>query len=339
MNMYADMCEKLCFVNSPRGYKYINYAIDIISKQSDLNEDRINKLRFKLDEEQKKLYDSFHFQNIPIDSEINEKISTILKQLADEINSESDSIKKVLKFLEVFKPVKKREISNFTKGLEQSTYTNFFNEIFFDKNKRVVNEIGPDDVEKRNKQNIIQAYILFHSIYFRICMIYLNSVMVDLELEDLFTEIISHNELVPSSRMKIVKDYLIGGLNKNIRKSVYLLISQFEYGCIEYLKNKKGVYPVITKGSMTVTVDLNHILTIKKFRDCIVELLGEDLTKELQYLLVEKHYGNLRNQDYHEGFDREDVFTNIELIVFFRLINAYCFGYDELINKVDGKNK
>ena len=56
--------------------------------------------------------------------------------------------------------------------------------------------------------------------------------------------------------------------------------------------------------------------------------MGEDLTKELQYLLVDKHYGNLRNQDYHVGSDNAKACTNIEILAFFKLLNAYCMGYN-----------
>ncbi len=79
---------------------------------------------------------------------------------------------------------------------------------------------------------------------------------------------------------------------------------------------------------MTVHIDLNHILTEDKFRNKIVELVGEDLTKELEYLLVQPSYGNLRNYNYHEGFDKDNVANNHEIMAFLRIIIAYCMGYD-----------
>jgi len=59
----------------------------------------------------------------------------------------------------------------------------------------------------------------------------------------------------------------------------------------------------------------------------IADLLGGDLTKELQYLLVEKTYGNLRNRFAREGYGDEDAYTSTELVAFFRLIDAYCMAY------------
>lgn len=331
-NKYADMCERLCQSISPRGYKYINLAIDFLSKPATLNEERINELRFKLEEEQKKYFDTIQFQSVPLDNKVNEEINKHINDAINLIKNEKNSVRQLLRFLEIFKPVKEKELNDFVSGMEGSVFEGLFNHVIFDKDKKIVEEIGPDDVDKRRKQNIVQAYHLFHAIYFPIAMGFADFVEVDEELENLIAEIISHNEFVPQTRIEIVKNYVILGLKKDIRKATYLLISQFEYGCVNYLKDRKKIYPTITKGTMTVKIDLNHILTNNKFRKKIVEILGEDLTKELQFLLVEKRYGNLRNQDYHEGLEREDVFTNFEVLAFYRLLNAYCLGYDKKLN-------
>lgn len=322
------MCKK----QSSHGYKYIEFAINILSKQAGSNEERINKLRFRLEEEQKRFCDSIQFQQISIEGKINDEINDFIKKAVYSIQNEADSIVKFSRFLELFQPVREKELIEFARTMEESVLDGFFNQVVFDEDKRIVEEIGPDDKEKRAKQNVVQAYHLYHSIYVRIALGYFYSVTVDEKLDGLISEIISHNEFVPRDRVKMVKDLIIAGLSKNIRRSVYFLVSQFEFGCVEYLKNKKRIYPRITKGSKSVPIDLNEILSDTKFRKHIADSLGEDLTKELQFLLVEKQYGNLRNRYYHEGVEREDAFTDIELLAFYRLINAYCLGYDGQIN-------
>ena len=331
INKYADLCETLCENNSPHGYKYISKAIEMLSKFGEKNGQRINDLEFVLEEEQQKMFESMNFQSIPIEGEVNELINEHILQAQKMLIDEKDSINQFMLFLHIFKSVTENELISFSNEMDKSVFANLCNEIVFDKDKNVIDEIGPDDDEKRKKHNLAQGYQLFHSIYVPIAIKYLSCIVIDEKLLSLIRNIIEHNEFVPKSRADVVFNYIIDGLKKGIRQSVFNLMVQFEYGCSDFLR-KKRVHPTIPAGSRRKNADLNHFLTMEQFRAPLKEVLGGDLTKELQYLLVDKQYGNLRNQDYHVGTERHDVCTNIEILAFFKLLNAYCMGYDETIN-------
>lgn len=331
INKYADLSETLCAKYSPKGYHYLKKAIEILSKQGEYNYERINDLRFKLEEEQAKFYDSLHFVKLSDPYEENKELGQFIKHSKDLINKENDSIRKFICFLGCFNSVTSKQLDIFTKTMSESVFMNIMTQVIFDKNKRVVAEIESDDIKEKNKQNIIEAYNFYHPIYYDIALDYIKTLVLDEQLKSLIEEIISHNEFVPKDRINIVSEYVKKGFNKEIRLSLYNLIAQFENGCVNYLKNKKRIYPIIKKGNMSVKIDLNHILTDVKFRNSIVEILGEDLTKELQYLLVENRYGNLRNTNYHEAYSREDICNNFELLAFFKLVNVFCIGYDSSI--------
>jgi hypothetical protein len=110
-------------------------------------------------------------------------------------------------------------------------------------------------------------------------------------------------------------------------------LSQFEYGCRHYLKVHKKIYPVERKGGREDLVDLNKILVQKgehenRFRKAMVELLGEDLTLEIEYLSCRPLSANLRNRNYHDGRRTGEGYTLDEMVLFFLLLKAYCLGCD-----------
>ena len=327
INKYADLCELLCEKSSPHGYKYISRAIEMFSKDKESNEQRINDLEFVLEAEYQKMFDAMNFQSIPLDDKTNSLINDHLIKVQKLLIEEKDSVRQFGLFLKIFKPVTEKELIDFSNQMDKSIFSNFCNEIIFDKDKRIIEEIGPGEKNKRKNRNFIQGYHLYHSIYEAIAIKYLSCIIIDEPLLSLIKDVVEHNEFVPKSRAEVVFNYLVSGLKKDVRQSVFNLIVQFEYGCSEYLISIK-VHPTIPAGSKRKNADLNHFLTIEKFRKPLKDIFGEDLTKELQYLLVDKHYGNLRNQDYHVGSDNAKACTNIEILAFFKLLNAYCMGYN-----------
>ena len=114
------------------------------------------------------------------------------------------------------------------------------------------------------------------------------------------------------------------------------MISQFEYGLREYLKVYKKQYPIIKKGSEYYNIDLNNMLVNKSknevFRRHIVEILGEDLTQEIEFLCCRPLGPNLRNRNYHDGYGDIDYYKKEEMILFFMILKVYCLGYDDEIN-------
>ena len=104
----------------------------------------------------------------------------------------------------------------------------------------------------------------------------------------------------------------------------------------EYLRIHKKQHPTIKKGSENYNIDLNNILVNKSknevFRKHIVEILGDDLTQEIEFLSCRPLGANLRNRNYHDGYDDTDCYKIEEMILFFIILKVYCLGYDDEIN-------
>ena len=77
---------------------------------------------------------------------------------------EKDSVRQFRLFLKIFKPVTEKELIDFSNQMDKSIFSNFCNEIIFDKDKRIIEEIGPGENIKRKNRNFIQGYHLYHSI-------------------------------------------------------------------------------------------------------------------------------------------------------------------------------
>ncbi len=94
---------------------------------------------------------------------------------------------------------------------------------------------------------------------------------------------------------------------------------------------------MMKKGSREDIVNLNHMLVEKngkknRYRNAIKEILGEDLTLEIEYLACRRLSLNLRNNYYHNGCGDEKKYFPSEMVLFFYFLKAYCLGYDPDIN-------
>ena len=192
-NKYADVCEELGENQSLLGYEYIRQAIDMLSKFNGLNQKRIDYLEFRYEEEQQKLFDSMNFQEIQIDKSVSSKLKLWLETIINCFKNEHNSIKQFLYFLKCFEPVTEKEINEFLSELNKSVYTKSVKEVVFNSDKRIISESSPDDVNGRNKQNIIMAYKFFHFIYSNVASGYLENIVSDKNLLNSIKEILSHN--------------------------------------------------------------------------------------------------------------------------------------------------
>ena len=331
-NKYADICEELNDKMRPHGYKFIKKAIKELDSVE--HEERINTLRFLLDDAQKKLYDSFTFTPHKISDEIGKEFDRIRDNFENRLNDLEDASSQFLFLISNFNPINDSTIAQELKSREEFIFTRLACEVQFDSNQKIIYDSSEANEDTKLEHDIAEIYRRYCGIYTHIMLYpFIKNLIIDDELKEIILDIINHNLLVPAERRKSVANIIIKALNKEIRRSLYDLISQFEYGCREYLKNYKKLYPMITKGSMTTTIDLNHMLVVKKdktnkFRSAIGEVLGEDLTLEIEYLSCRPLSANLRNRNYHDGYDDTDQYSCEEIVLLFLLIKAYCMGYD-----------
>ena len=161
--------------------------------------------------------------------------------------------------------------------------------------------------------------ILRHFIYY---------LKLDESLKTAIKDILANNLFVPTDRVDIVYQIILKGMNRKIREAIYDLISQFEYGCKMFLRNK-NIYPVTFINKRRKELDLNHILSSKaknKFKDEISSIIGEDLILSIEFVSVRKLSGNLRNRNYHTGYGNPDEFSIYEAALFYYLVEAYCLA-------------
>ncbi len=334
---YTYICE-LANTNYPRdGYRFLQKALDILDFDEDSEE--YNRISFLRDEAQQKMYDSFERVNVPFSQE--NILYKHYKEMESLFKQRLNGTQQFMLFLECFRPITKKELKKALNYKDSMLGARLFNNIFFDKNKRIVYESTKADAVEKEEYEIADSIRLHNSV---ICSLFIGAwnscKIIDDDLKLLIQDIVWHNYLIPKPRCREVYNSLIDGLQNNyIRKAVYELISQFEEGCRQFLYQYRKIYPRVKVGKKTDTysANLNNFLVEKgnkhnRFRKEIAELIGEDLTLTIEYLACRKLSGNLRNEYYHHGHGDTNKFSLDEASLFYFLIKAYCMGYDETIN-------
>ena len=328
---YADLCIEID-KKYPHCYNYLKDAINVLDDTEDA--DKINQIRFLLEESYKRIYSQMNMVEHPIDSKIINMIDNYRILVEQQFDTITTGIGQFLFYINHFTPVSKEEFEK-QQNSDARPLFNCVNNILFDENGSIVYEsskASPIETEEYlMSQFMIQHYSIVASVFFDV---WRRKGKVDDELKLLLKEITHSNLLIPYDRSDVVYDILLKGLTDNEYKTcVFALLAQFENGCRLYLKNHCNIYPIITKGGQSVEIDLNHMVVQKgtkenKFRKKISELIGLDLTTNIEYLACRKLSGNLRNKNYHSGFDDTSKYTLNELALFYLLIKAYCMGYE-----------
>lgn len=334
VDKYISFCEQACADFSPHGYKYIDTAVDLLIKDKKLKhkyEDKINELAFKRDAEHKKFYNGMNFIELPIDDNIKGELKIAHNTYEERIKSLQSGLQQFISLLNNFKPITQNELEN---NLKQQNHSilNCLNEIVFDDNGTIAFESVTATEDEKRQMQIAQC--LQFDLNVKYCIFlqsFIFNLNVDNELKQIIYEIVDSNLIVPSERKAVVSAIILDGFNKNIRKAVYDLISQFEYGIKKYLQSK-NIYPIIYQGSTHKNIDLNHMLRSSqkqnRFRSTLEEVFGIDLLLELEYLLCNRYLGNLRNNNYHEGYGDLNEYTIYEASAFYFLVEAYCLACD-----------
>ena len=332
--IYSDYCEELAKKTSPHGYGYLEKAIKMLDDENHL--EKVNELRFLIDEQQRNMYDSMPMQSIPLDEKIINSLEEKRKEIVDCFKKMPNGILQLIWFLKEFNALSIKEIEEEQKN-KKNSIIDLANHVVFAEDKTILYESSKATPAEKAEYETVTAYQLHHSIKHGIlCRPFLDNLKIDEEFKSMLLDVCSHNLFIPQNRTKIVCDLLLEGLNRNVRKATFDLISQFEYGLREYLRIHKKQYPTIKKGSEKYNIDLNNILVNKSknevFRKHIVEILGDDLTQEIEFLSCRPLGANLRNRNYHDGYDDTNCYKIEEMILFFIIIKVYCLGYDDEIN-------
>lgn len=314
---------------------FLQKTLNILDFDDDSEE--FNRISILFDEAQQKMYDSFERVSVSFSEE--DMLKKHCQSMERVFGQCENGIQQFLLFLEYFNPITREELNKSIEHKGSLIGRHLFNNIVFDKNKRIVFESTKADAIMKEEYEFADSIRLHNSVT---CALYIGTwsscKIIDDALKLLIKEIVYHNLLIPQSKCCVVYDSILEGLeNDKLRIAVYDLIPQFEEGCRHFLYKHKKISPQVRKGQKILTANLNDILVEKgdkqnKFRKKIAELIGEDLTLTIEYLSCRKLSGNLRNENYHSGYDDANKFSIDEAGLFYFLIKAYCMGYDESIN-------
>lgn len=330
IDRYVLFCVDACKQFSPHGYHYIDDALKLISsdKLKDKYEDKINELHFLKDDEQKKTYKKMTFVESPLDDKIVTEIEAKRNELIQNFKSFKNGAYQLFYLISNFLPLKKNELSTRLES-QKGIFSDIANEILYNDDGTIKYESAYATKEEKRQVKVSEILVLDLEVKFDILLSpFIYNIKIDENLNSVVSSICENNLFIPPERRHIVNKIILDGLNKNIRRALYDLIPQFEHGLTCYLKSK-GIYPIMYRGSNKVLIDLNHILTSKtknKFRKEVISIIGEDLTFELEYLLCNKYFGNLRNNNYHSGYDDLTQYTIYEAAAFYFILEAYCLA-------------
>lgn len=330
---YKKVCCKLAEQRGNQGYEYYIKAIEHLDSEE--HEDIINDLRFKIDEMQESLYDSLNMQSLSIKlpKKMEEEFFEYRKTVIDSLNKADDGSMQLLLLLANIKP---SDVTAMEIEIEKNKHSllSFINNVSFNDEKHVAFESSRASDEDRREYDIANSLRMHLGVQYELFLgPFIYYFKNDDTVQNLLEEVLAHNCLVPVERKEIIREAILKGFGKDIRGALFVLLSQFEFGCKHYLKVHKRIHTDTKVGSMKVAVDLNKILVQKKgkankFRDAIRELLGNDMTLSLEYLACRPLSGNIRNRNYHDGIKQKDSYDLEEVFLFYYLFESYCLGFD-----------
>ena len=123
--------------------------------------------------------------------------------------------------------------------------------------------------------------------------------------EENFAPIVANNPLVSDGRIELYTRGLHAGLEGDFVVATHMLIPQLE-NSLRHVLTKRGV---ITSGLDAKGIQDVHLLGSMLYRCEVKSVFGEDVTFDLQGLLVERFGSNLRNEVAHGLMDREAFFS------------------------------
>lgn len=184
-----------------------------------------------------------------------------------------------------------------------------------------INSDDPEEVEEAFRAKMFK-HLSYHHTIFAHGIIEPARHQINLEhnvrLSD-FIPIVSNNPFIPAGRELIYAQGLHAGMEGDFLVAVHLLIPQLE-NSIRYVLTQNGV---TTSGIDSKGVQDERSLNTTLYLPEMQEIFGEDITFDLQGLLVERFGNNLRNRMAH-GLMSHDTFYSVQVLYLWGLILRLC---------------
>ena len=321
------IAKRVANQESPHGYRYLEQ----VAKHLDRSSEQYSELKFLIEAEQRKLYDSLNTKltQIPPNEQTLNGLQAQKECFISYMQAMPNGCMQWILFLKYFTPYNIEELEQRYEENKSAMY-NLFNNICFNDDKTIAYESAVASDEDKREYSISDLYnVHLSAIYFMIIQPFLDHVKNDRTMYALWEEIVRHNAFIPQGRHSLVLNKIILGLHKNICEALFYLIPQLEYGFFQYIKCEKRIYPERNGNP----INLKHMLVKKGasenlFRDAILEVLDPSLVQHLEYRLCRKLGGNIRNQNYHSGVASTAPYNPIEAEAFFLILLVYCQGFD-----------
>jgi len=134
-----------------------------------------------------------------------------------------------------------------------------------------------------------------------------------------FIPIVSNNPLIPEGREQIYAQGLHAGMEGDFLVAAHLLIPQFENS----IRHVLAQHDVITSGIDPKGIQDERSLNTTLYLPEMHDIFGEDITFDLQGLLIERFGANLRNLMAH-GLMSYDAFFSVQVAYLWWLILRLC---------------
>lgn len=308
----------------------LDCAIEEANKLNDFG--LTNKLRIKKKQLQDDIYKSFDMQPVPFTApnEVTEAMTVVRNNIIEKLKT-LDGISQMCFFLSQFNALSKNEIENQLKQKSKFHIIDLVNQIRFNEKNEIIFQSATASEKQKTENKVYEIYQLHGAIIFDLIINpFVFYIKFDEECLSFISDLVNHNELVYKNHNVIIKNFVNGISEKQIRSALSGLLPQFEDGMRNYIE-KQGIIPVIRSGGNEIKASLGQMMNNEVFRKFIDELLGEDLSQHIDYLACKELGGDLRNKYAHEGYGDDSQFSFDEVILFFLLIKAYCMGYDNEI--------
>ena len=135
-----------------------------------------------------------------------------------------------------------------------------------------------------------------------------------------FAPLVANNPFVPEGREGLYAHGLHAGLEGNFAAATHLLIPQLE-NSIRHALAQNGV---ITSGLDPDGIQDVHLLGNMLYRPEMKRMFDEDITFDLQGLLVERFGANLRNQIAHGLMPHETFFSPDAIYLWWLTLHLLC---------------
>lgn len=298
-----------------------------VSYLSDNSDDilLINQYKLELDKANKEVLNSLQTHIIPLDEKTTTEFEKYNAMLMKKFESMS-SLKLLINLIMSMKIISANEILDQSTNIRKKSFTwDLIPVVLID--PKHGKSIKSDNSSEAAASNMAFSIIMQTSVD-PIIIAFLNTFKVDQEVEMFVDEILINNPICRPSKMKTVRNAIIGILNHDFSTHLSNLISTFEDGLRFFFDNSKISTTEFVRGNQS-KIDMNDIFRDAPnnlYKNKLLEFLTDDMYNLIQFISVGSNGYNIRNKVMHGDFEDQDYRTTVPIYLSYLIIICY-FGF------------